>query len=175
MTANCDAFTHEELRECPEKCGEEKFCTWASWQDWGPCTANCGEARRPRRRYLTLSDTPSDPPAPYLATMTDIPRHYLTHSDTPTELYLQPAELAKKYQELQQTKEHLQKFYAHGIILCFAAGCLCFALVLAGVRVGSGVTSRRQQTVMQEAHLTPTYKHLHEVNETEVKVPLVMN
>mmetsp|Transcript_100453 Transcript_100453/g.279728 ORF Transcript_100453/g.279728 Transcript_100453/m.279728 type:complete len:1521 (-) Transcript_100453:417-4979(-) len=120
---NCEAAAHEEIGSCPRRCGAETFCTWSHWQDWGLCTAECGEGRRNRRRYLALSDKPAEAPEPLAGN------------------------IVAEFEALQRRKQRLQTNPARGPALAFASGCLSFLLAFLGIRACAGSGSRRRRTL----------------------------
>jgi len=103
---NCDQFVEEEVGKCPRKCGEKAWCSWSDWGEWGSCSRTCGEGKRSRRRHLELSDRPEP-----------------------------QAEISQKYSELYRRTHTLESSRVGELAKSFAVGCLCAALLLAGLRV----------------------------------------
>ncbi|CAJ1411111.1 unnamed protein product [Effrenium voratum] len=71
----CDQMSVREVGKCPRMCRGNLFCTWATWEDWGPCSKTCGRGgKRRRRRYLHLTENgeelPPEPGAEQLITTT---------------------------------------------------------------------------------------------------------
>jgi len=106
---NCEAAAHEELGSCPRSCGAKTFCTWSSWKEWGPCTAQCGEGRRSRRRHLSLSEESA--PA--------------------------PKELLTEFEELRIRNQQLLARQSVAPVMAFACGCLSFFAAFALVRLSA--------------------------------------
>eukprot|EP00929_Paragymnodinium_shiwhaense_P050191 TRINITY_DN25294_c0_g2_i1.p1 TRINITY_DN25294_c0_g2~~TRINITY_DN25294_c0_g2_i1.p1 ORF type:complete len:1607 (+),score=365.13 TRINITY_DN25294_c0_g2_i1:131-4951(+) len=57
---DCDPTDAEETAACPRHCHEHTYCTLGTWEEWGNCSAVCGEGRRSRKRYLEVSDKPGN-------------------------------------------------------------------------------------------------------------------
>lgn len=116
----CEPFDAEQVGACPRQCGEQSYCTWANWREWGQCTAQCGKGKRMRRRYLTLTDVPSVPPAPV-------------------------KELMSAYTELQREADAFHAYRRQELALAFSFGLLSLVVCLLGLR--AFLRSRRSTCV----------------------------
>lgn len=123
---NCDAFPGEETEECPRKCGEETYCTWASWSPWSACNVRCGEGKRARRRNLELSTQPAATLAP-------------THD----------VMLMAEFEDLQKRRQVLDGGHRSALLTAFAGGLLSCLLVLLAMRSVSMLRAHRMPS-----HLT---------------------
>jgi len=107
---NCDIEGHEETGKCNRICHARQYCTWSNWMEWGGCMETCGTGTRTRRRYLTLSETKAEPPAP---------------------------QLIGKYAEFGERMETFRSGRIKDLMLAFSGGCCSFLLIMGIVRVFS--------------------------------------
>jgi len=115
--ANCEQLAHEDTTSCPRKCHTKLYCSWTAWKEWSSCTSTCGEGKRSRRRYLSLSDTKSDPPAPLTI---------------------------ERYTELFQRAEQARGGHINDLLIAFFCGCFSFVVALGSIRAFATRTSQRQ-------------------------------
>lgn len=149
-------FQTQEVSSCPRQCGEKKYCTWGDWAAWGDCTAQCGQGKRVRRRYLGVTTVPSAPPPPM-------------------------QELMRKFSEQSVGLDKIEENRTQEMLAAFTCGFLSFIVMLSGIRVfstmrtRSAVANQRQGLAEESQELrsefTPSYHHIQELNATDV--PLV--
>lgn len=126
----CDPGAARETRACPERvCHKPKYCNWGLWEEWGPCTATCGSAKKTRKRELMLT--------------TDVPL---------------VDQLAQKNDELQQRIEGEMNQRMQHLVIAFSAGAASLVVVLSVLRAfqtfrapvpevtGSSAASRQEQS-----------------------------
>jgi len=141
----CDLEDVEEANAC-EYCGDKSFCAWNEWEDWGSCSASCGDGKKGRRRYLALKEAPAKPP-----------RSMTLRA------------LEAKYLEVSRQHETLAANRMRELAVAFAAGCVSFVAIFAVIRCS--VSWRRSSAFRGEdcrATAAPLYQHLE--HETELGV-----
>jgi len=132
---NCDDGAWEEIGKCPRRCHEKLFCTWNGWLEWSKCSANCGIAKRVRKRYLGLSHKPAELPK-------------------------SKQELMEKFATIQiaasDTSHHVED-----LALAFACGALSLGVLVGVVRVVSRIrgsaTRHHQRLPTQEEEVPATF------------------
>lgn len=107
----CDPKVIAEVGKCPRRCAEQKYCEWANWDEWSPCTAACGKGgKRRRRRYMELTA--------------------LAKAQLPDYI----ANVLNEYQKLTVRAKELEYKQFIEILVSFTAGCLSIFVVAAVVR-----------------------------------------
>jgi hypothetical protein len=123
---NCELTAGEEVGSCPRQCREKLYCTWGEWEEWGGCSAKCGEGKRKRERKLVSTSVPSAPPAPVGELMG-------MYADIP--LYKQ-----------QFRAEGLQPLQKQEIFMAFMAGFFSLVAGMLGWRAFAASAGRRTAT-----------------------------
>jgi len=108
----CEQTDLEEVGQCPVDChGNVTYCTFMKWEDWGTCSQTCGAGgKRYRRRYLHLSASKGEMPAP---------------ADS----------FQEKYQSLYVRTRALEDDHLRELVAAFIGGCCSLTAMLVGVRV----------------------------------------
>lgn len=120
----CGPHAAREVGACPRQCHEGRFCSWASWEDWGACSATCGKGgRRPRSRRLQLSAVSAAPPPPVQDLLTEY------------------SKLEHEAKDLQ-TQQRLQ-----GLLAAFSSGLLAVCFALCATRAGFVLWARRSSSL----------------------------
>jgi hypothetical protein len=124
----CGPHAAREVGACPRECHEQRFCSWASWETWGTCTATCGKGRRPRSRRLQLSSVSAAPPPPPVQ------------------------DLLLEYSKLEHEAKGLQRQHRlQGLLGAFSSGFLVVCLCCCVARVlwarNNNSASRRSRTI----------------------------
>jgi len=102
----CEPGAARETRACPERvCHKPKYCNWGMWEEWGPCSATCGAAKKTRKRELMLT--------------TDVPLM---------------DQLAQKNDDLQQRIEGEMNQRMQHLVIAFSAGAASLVVVLSVLR-----------------------------------------
>jgi len=121
---------------CPRACDKKKYCTWGDWENWEPCTAECGHAKRSRRRYLNFTDAPAEPPEPLLT--------LAKYSEDEDQQGLWSSDIPEPWQ----------------LIVAFASGMLIFVAPFSGLRSPLSAARRRRAAIadargMDSRSITP--------------------
>lgn len=105
----CAPSAEAEVSTCPHNCDLQTICSWASWSQWGGCSASCGTGQRQRiRRLNPVTVQPDD-------TSDASPR--FSHLD-----------VLRKYDALYHRTQVLETDHSQEIALTFAAGCCLAAM-----------------------------------------------
>ncbi|CAE8606059.1 unnamed protein product, partial [Polarella glacialis] len=119
----CKPKQLEEVGACPRRCTEQKYCAWATWGDWSPCTVTCGRGgKRRRRRYLALT----------AAAKASLPAYI--------------SNVMNEYEALSLKAQDLSRSQFGEMILAFGVGCVTLMVAVAGVRAVSAAASGRESS-----------------------------
>lgn len=103
-----------ETKGCDERhCHQPVYCTWADWENWGACSAQCGSGRRSRTRDLS-----------------------------PTHIKPQIQQLYERFSEQNDGLRHrttmLEQNRMQEMVLSFSIGALSLVVVLGVMRLSHG-------------------------------------